>query len=141
MRRRYLLLALLLGLCAGLGLLFPATLAAQSHLVYVNAERVEPPDGDVVYQAYCSSCHGIAGRGNGPAAALLGKPVANLTLIAARDGSFDRPHVMSHIRGGYATDPMPEWHRIIRDTYRSDGREQLVVRNVTLYVEMMQVKP
>jgi mono/diheme cytochrome c family protein len=141
MRRRYLVLVLLLGLCGGLGVLFAATVSAQTHIIYVNAQRIDPPDGARVYDAYCASCHGVAGRGNGPAAARLDKPVANLTLIAERDGDFDRQHVMSHVSGGYVTPPMPRWHQIIRDTYKSDGAEQLVIRNVTLYVETMQVKP
>lgn len=138
--RRSILLFVVLGLCAGLGLLFVPTASAQTRIVYVSAERIIPPSGPEVFEAYCASCHGVAGRGNGPAAALLKAPVPNLTLIAVRDGTFGRNHVVSHIRGDAVMNPMPEWHRIIRDTYGSDGAEHLAVVNLTRYVETIQVK-
>ncbi len=33
-------------------------------------------------KAYCASCHGISGKGNGPAASALKKAPADLTLLA-----------------------------------------------------------
>ena len=140
MRSRYAIPVCLLFVCAGIGTFLATPAPAQTRLVYVEAERVFPPDGAAVYEAYCAPCHGVAGRGNGPASPYLDKPVANLTLIAARDGRFDRVHVMSHIGGGYAMAPMPRWHQIIHDTYKSDLMERLVIRNVALHVESMQVR-
>jgi mono/diheme cytochrome c family protein len=35
--------------------------------------------GKIVFYQYCFACHGIEGRGNGPQAEYLGRPVADLT--------------------------------------------------------------
>ncbi|MGB3314387.1 MAG: cytochrome c [Albidovulum sp.] len=56
--------------------------------------------GRALYMDYCASCHGLEGRGDGPAAAGLGKAPADLTGLAARNGGvFPRVHVMSVIDG------------------------------------------
>jgi mono/diheme cytochrome c family protein len=130
---------LLLLLAGGVIWSLTATLTAQTRIVYVAAQRIEPPAGPIVYQAYCASCHGASGRGNGPAAPLVGEHVADLTSIAATDGSFDGRHVAAHVQGMYGANPMPDWHRIVRDTYGPD-REPLVIRNLVVVLEGMQVK-
>lgn len=58
------------------------------------------PTGAEDYAAYCAGCHGLDGTGNGPDAAGLAKRPANLTTIAARNGSsFPMTRVMAHIWG------------------------------------------
>ena len=42
--------------------------------------------GHRYYVRYCSTCHGAEGRGDGPAAAALQRPPADLTRIAQRRG-------------------------------------------------------
>ena len=42
--------------------------------------------GSYVYRAYCASCHGPDGRGDGPLAEDLRYRPSNLTLIAKRNG-------------------------------------------------------
>jgi mono/diheme cytochrome c family protein len=44
--------------------------------------------GGQLYRTYCASCHGVEGRGNGPAAAALATPPADLTALAQK---FGRP--------------------------------------------------
>lgn len=76
-----------------------------------------PPAVDVgraFYGENCAGCHGDDGRGGGPAAAGLARPVPDLTRIAARNGGvFDRNEVMSTIDGYYRRSdpnhPMPEF--------------------------------
>jgi mono/diheme cytochrome c family protein len=56
--------------------------------------------GRALYTDYCVTCHGASGRGDGPAAAALGKAPADLTGLSARnDGTFPTAHVMSVIDG------------------------------------------
>lgn len=43
------------------------------------------PDGALLYQLHCASCHGVGGRGDGPDAALFAAPPRNL-----RDGFLGR---------------------------------------------------
>jgi mono/diheme cytochrome c family protein len=42
--------------------------------------------GARLYATYCASCHGVGGRGDGPVAALLRVPPADLTRLAERYG-------------------------------------------------------
>lgn len=69
--------------------------------------------GRALYADYCASCHGAEGRGDGPAAAGLGKRPADLTGISARNGGvFPMVRVMSVIDGytrrGDRSSVMPE---------------------------------
>ena len=51
--------------------------------------------GSTLFGTYCATCHGVSAKGDGPLAANLRKPPANLTLIARRNGGIfsDRLHV------------------------------------------------
>lgn len=69
--------------------------------------------GRALYEDFCLSCHGASGRGDGPAAAGLDHPPADLTRIAARNGgTFPTTRVMSVIDGytrrGDRASVMPE---------------------------------
>jgi len=64
----------------------------------VDTETREVAGRDL-YLRHCASCHGPEGRGDGPVAASLKKPPADLTRIAARAGRFDEAAVMAMIDG------------------------------------------
>lgn len=56
--------------------------------------------GRAVYQEFCVACHGVGGKGDGPAAAGLARKPADLTGIAPRNGgTFPQVRVMSVIDG------------------------------------------
>ena len=62
----------------------------------------------------CATCHGVEGIGNGPAAAGLNPPPANLTTITPRNGgAFPRDRIMSVIdgyrRGSHFNPAMPQF--------------------------------
>jgi mono/diheme cytochrome c family protein len=52
-----------------------------------GASPADAVQGSRLYARYCASCHGEGARGDGPVAAVLVKPPADLTLLAARHGS------------------------------------------------------
>jgi mono/diheme cytochrome c family protein len=58
------------------------------------AEQQQQSPGEVVrvghhyFVRYCSACHGVEGRGDGPAASALRTPPADLTRIAQRRGGI-----------------------------------------------------
>ena len=59
-----------------------------------------PSSGRTVFLNSCVSCHGVAGRGDGPLATELEVKPADLTKIAARrDGLWPMVEVMSIIDG------------------------------------------
>jgi mono/diheme cytochrome c family protein len=76
-------------------------------------------DGAALYRAYCASCHGISGAGDGPVAEFLRVPAADLTRIAER-------------RGGVF--PTEEVHRIVdgRQRVRTHGTSDMPVWGDTL---------
>lgn len=58
------------------------------------------PTGAEDFAAFCSSCHGMGAKGDGPMAAGLTKRPADLTRLARRnDGEFPKLRVMAKIWG------------------------------------------
>ena len=65
-----------------------------------SAPHTSSASGQEMYAAYCASCHGIGGTGNGPAAPALKSNVPDLTSLGKRNkGKFPTFHVMEEIRG------------------------------------------
>ena len=63
--------------------------------------------GKVLFEENCLSCHGPDGKGDGPSAADLNTPPADLTRIAARrDGVWPMLEVMA-ILDGYNRNTLP----------------------------------
>jgi hypothetical protein len=63
---------------------------------------VEPdrPSGSEDFADFCASCHGLSGRGDGDAAALIDRKPADLTGLSARNGGiFPGTAVMAKIWG------------------------------------------
>ncbi len=76
--------------------------------------------GRALYAEFCVSCHGTSGKGDGPAAAALGKAPADLTGIATRNGGqFPMAEVMSTIDGytrrGDRSSVMPELGTVLQE--------------------------
>jgi hypothetical protein len=77
-------------------------LSAMATLVLSGCSREQGthPSGEVLYHRYCASCHGAAGKGDGPLAASLRKPPTDLTTLARRAGGrFDEASAMAVIDG------------------------------------------
>lgn len=65
------------------------------------------PDGAAIYKANCETCHGAAGRGDGPAGMYLTPPAANFTTMdfwKSRDGASIRKVITE---GGAAVGKSP----------------------------------
>jgi len=101
--------------------------------------------GREMYVAYCASCHGKDGKGNGPAAPALKSAPTDLTQLAASNGGrFPENHVSQTIKGDYATPShgskdMPVWGSLFATMgTTSDGSVQLRIRNLTKYIASLQ---
>lgn len=73
--------------------------------------------GQDLYLKFCASCHGANARGDGPIAASLKKPPADLTLIASRYGQFPGKRIEEIVDGRVAVDAhgpssMPVWGEV-----------------------------
>jgi cytochrome c553 len=100
-----------------------------------------------MYIAYCASCHGKDGKGNGPAASALKFAPADLTQLTARHGGqFPEKYVIQTIKGdsaasGHGSKEMPVWGPIFGAMgTASDGMSQLRIRNLTKYLASLQQK-
>jgi len=83
----------------------------------------DPSSGKGMYMAYCASCHGADGKGNGPAAAALKVAPTNLTQLAAKNGgTFPDAHIMQVIKGDSATPrPRRQGHASLGPILPGDG--------------------
>jgi len=73
-------------------------------------------DGEQWFRAYCAACHGVDGKGQGPAASALKTAPADLTTIAARNGgTFPRALIADLVANGrpavsaHGSTDMPIW--------------------------------
>lgn len=101
--------------------------------------------GEKHFARYCASCHGLDGRGDGPAASSLSKPPADLTRIAARRaGVFPAGEIASIIDGrfelpAHGSREMPIWGRRLAEPIAEDTQGEEVARGlIDLLVEHLQ---
>ncbi len=109
---------------------------------------IVPVDGAGVFRNYCAACHGLSGRGNGPASKALKRKVPDLTKLSRRNGGvFPAAHVRSTIMSGSAdllpahgSKQMPIWGPIFHDIEFDQDLGNVRLENVTKYLESMQRK-
>ena len=122
--------------------------AAQKPVVKnVPAPQTSPASGKEMYVNYCASCHGLAGKGDGPAAAALKVASPDLTTLSrGNQGKFPSAHVSHTIQGDVAmaahgSKDMPVWGPVFRSLSKGDqALVQLRISNLTKYIEAMQAK-
>ena len=109
--------------------------------------------GSDLYVQYCGACHGSGAKGDGPLAATLKRPPADLTRIAARNGGkFDETALMTVIDGRrtvaeHGPRDMPVWGARFEEDLRKEGEPMhtyvglLQTRSLVDYLRSIQVKP
>jgi len=116
----------------------------EKNLKTVPITHSNPASGKQMYKDYCAACHGIDGKGNGPAAEFLRAPPPDLTTMAKRnDGKFPADKFASVLRFGTGTHPhgtidMPIWGPLFRSQDKSVA--ELRIHNLSSFVESMQEK-
>lgn len=95
-------------------------LSLSSPLPSVGAQSKDKNErGRKLFTQYCASCHGVDGKGNGPAAPSLKNKLMDLTMLQKRDGKFDQVHIQNIIAGekevaGHGSKEMPVWGTYFR---------------------------
>jgi high-affinity iron transporter len=90
--------------------------------------------GHQLYTQYCSTCHGVAGKGDGPAASSLGMPVPKIGV--ARETPDMTPSLSYNVVSvGVRATPMPEFG----SSLSPQDRWQIVNYVYTLRGERMQL--
>jgi len=120
----------ILATTAGLALVVSVSAGARSQR---SVGAVVPADdGRSLFLTHCSSCHGTAGHGDGPAADELGVRPADLTQLAkATEGAFIAERIQRMIDGrdryikGHGSIEMPVWGDAFK---RQDGLSEEAVK-------------
>jgi len=111
-----------------------------------KVQLIHSLDGKDLFRSYCASCHGEAGKGDGPVAGALNSKVADLTTIAQRHGGiFPEAWVEQVISGdqsvlAHGTREMPIWGPIFHQIENDKDYGQIRLKNVTDYLRTMQGK-
>ena len=113
-------------------------------------EMKYPPVGSVdapaIFRGYCAPCHGVDGKGHGPAAPALNSKVADLTLLAKRaKGQFPRARVRNILEGtqtpaAHGSHEMPVWGPVFHQVERDQDLGNVRVENLVIYIESLQRK-
>ncbi len=111
---------------------------------YVPPVPTNAADGHEMFREYCAVCHGVDGKGMGPAMPALKKMPADLTQLATQNkGKFPELRVYGVLSGeidlaAHGSKDMPVWGRVFREMARDNALVQLRLRNLTKYVETLQ---
>jgi mono/diheme cytochrome c family protein len=101
--------------------------------------------GRKFFVQYCSSCHGMEGRGNGPVAPVLSPPPSDLTRIAQRRGGQSPPaEIAAYIDGreevrAHGSRTMPVWGERFGEQVGGGSLGEEVVRgNLLVLINYLQ---
>jgi mono/diheme cytochrome c family protein len=118
-------------------------LAAAAQPPRIPGETVSA--GQQYFMRYCSACHGVTGRGDGPAAPALRTPPADLTRVAQRrDGRFPVAEITALIDGrtvvpAHGSREMPIWGERFGEMGGGGSVGEEVVRgNLLVLIEYLQ---
>ena len=112
----------------------------------VPAKYSNPASGPEMFKQYCAPCHGVDGKGTGPAASALKKTPTDLTLLSAKNnGKFPTLKVMNTIQGSdvdasHGSRDMPIWGDIFRSFAGGQMVTEMRVKNLSSHIESMQQK-
>jgi len=137
------ILALTMFLLIGRGVSAQTKSAAQKQyeqLIY----SVRGPD---LFRAHCAPCHGLEGKGNGPAASALKTKPADLTTLAKNNsGQFPADRVRKFISGddpsltAHGSREMPVWGPIFHQIEEDQDFGNVRLQNLIKYLETIQQK-
>lgn len=103
--------------------------------------------GAHLYGTYCADCHGVDGKGDGPAAPMLKAAPPDLTTLARNNrGTYPGGHVFQAVKwGGGVYRPrsgvMPVWaSRLTQGGNNDDARLSAQIMELTNYVESLQAR-
>src|SRR5208282_1781910 len=110
--------------------------------VTIPANKTAPNSGKQMYVSYCAPCHGVDGRGQGPAASALRTPPIDLTMLAKNNsGKFPDKHVTTVLQFGaeipsHGSAEMPVWGPILGKMNTANDQERLLrINNLSRYLD------
>jgi len=123
--------------------------AAQQSPVKIPVNETPATSGKQMFVSYCAPCHGVEGRGHGPAASALKMPPTDLTMLSKNNqGKFPADHLTSVLRFGsempvHGSAEMPVWGPTLTRMDQNDNdhaKAELRISNLKHYIETLQMK-
>ena len=115
--------------------------------VTIPITKTTPTSGKQMYVNYCAPCHGVDGRGNGPAATALKNLPSDLTVLSRNNnGKFPDAHIVAVLQNGTAISAhgsagMPVWGPILGKMNQTNSQDRMLrISNLSRFLESMQVK-
>ena len=90
--------------------------------------------GAVLYRRYCASCHGVDGRGDGPAAAALSPPPRDLTQLTSSVRELMQQIDGSRTVRAHGSAAMPVWGEVFEQSLVGEPHRR---RTALLHVQML----
>ncbi len=142
MLKRLLLTTLAVAIAAGMGY------ADQSKAkVTIPVNKTAPTSGKQMFTSYCAPCHGVDGRGNGPAATALRAQPTDLTGLCKKNhGKFPDTHIVAVLQFGsdvpaHGSAQMPVWGPILGKMNQTNPQDKLLrISNLSRYLESIQAR-
>lgn len=100
--------------------------------------------GQKLFIQYCASCHGVDGKGNGPAAPSLKGTMRDLTQIPKENGKFPGLRILHIISGdkeivSHGSKEMPVWGQIFKEK-KGESSARVDIYALQEYIESIQQK-
>jgi mono/diheme cytochrome c family protein len=120
--------------------------SAQTTVKRVPARPTTSIAGKDLFHEYCAVCHGMDGKGGGPAAEALKQSPTDLTQMARRhDGTFPETEVLKTLKGestiaAHGSGDMPVWGAVFRNMSTNPSLSQTRLHALLQYVESLQAK-
>lgn len=142
MLKGLLLTTLAVAVAAGLGYADQST-----SKITIPVNRTSPSSGQQMYASYCAPCHGVDGKGHGPAAPALKAQPTDLTVLSRNNhGKFPDTHIVSVLQFGaevqaHGSTEMPVWGPILgRMNATNNQDKQLRISNLSRYLQSIQAR-
>lgn len=111
-------------------------------------KQTNPTSGKEMYASYCAPCHGITGKGDGPAAGAMKATPTDLTQLTKKNGgTFPANRLVSVLKFGEGTTQahgsaqMPVWGPLFQSLDKfHDSAVQQRISNLVNYIETLQAK-
>lgn len=117
----------------------PTTTIKKAPITQTAAES-----GQEMYKAYCASCHGLSGKGDGPAVPALKSAPPDLTTLSKRNGGkFPDSMVATILKNGvnkpaHGSAEMPVWGPPLSAVSVNKSVVAMRIVNLSKYLESMQ---
>ena len=130
-----------------LGVMASAQDTSKEPVKRVPIKPTSAASGQDMYKSYCAACHGVDGKGNGPASDALKVPATNLATLAQKNGGkYPALKVAAVIHGddqmaAHGSKDMPIWGSLFWGLSGGhDAEVQQRIVNLNKYIESLQIK-